>query len=150
MLAMNESKIRDSLLQQGINWKLNSPVTFHFGGVWERIILIVSKILYALMEKTKWRSLMIAPWWACLGETIINNQPITKSSSDPKYLKTITTNQPLLMKPGPQLFCGCFSSCVLGEVVQGISDIVRMNGRRGSSQGGTCPLMILSFWMILP
>ena len=47
----NQQKIRSFLLQRNIDWKFNPPGASQMGGVWERIIRSVRKILRALLRE---------------------------------------------------------------------------------------------------
>ena len=47
----NQQKIHQSLLQQNINWIFNPPSGSHNGGVWERCIRTVRKLLVALLKQ---------------------------------------------------------------------------------------------------
>ena len=49
MLEWNQEKIHDALLQKNINWSFSPPYGSHFGGIWERCIRTVWKILQALV-----------------------------------------------------------------------------------------------------
>jgi hypothetical protein len=83
ILAWNESKIHGSLLKKGIDWKFNPPAASHFGGVWERMIRTIRKILYTLMRQqmAKLDDYSLITLF-CEVESIINSRPITKSISD--------------------------------------------------------------------
>ena len=41
----NQKKIGDYLCQRGISWKFNPPLSPHMGGVWERQVRTIKKIL---------------------------------------------------------------------------------------------------------
>ena len=47
----NQAKIHNSLLQKKIKWSFNPPYGFHFGGIWERCIRTIRKILQALLRE---------------------------------------------------------------------------------------------------
>lgn len=103
----NVSKIEDQLHQQGIQWIFNPPTGSHHGGVWERLIKSVKKILNATLklqtlDEEGLHTLL------CEAEAIINSRPITKASSDPKDLEVLTPNHLLLLKTKPSLSPGLF------------------------------------------
>ena len=45
----NRTHIKDMLSQQGVKWKFSPPAASHQGGVWERIIRSIRKIMHALV-----------------------------------------------------------------------------------------------------
>ncbi|KAA0201415.1 hypothetical protein HAZT_HAZT009520, partial [Hyalella azteca] len=49
----NSENIEGWLKQKGITWKFNPPYSSHYGGVWEREIRSVRKVLTALMYEQK-------------------------------------------------------------------------------------------------
>lgn len=89
--------------------EFNPPAGLHFGGVWERLIRSVRKIMFALIKEQNIKltdeSLQTL---FCEVEAILNSRPITKSSSDPNDLEALTPNHVLLLHPGQNLPCGVF------------------------------------------
>ncbi|KAK7896104.1 hypothetical protein WMY93_021429 [Mugilogobius chulae] len=103
----NVSKIEDSLQQHGIQWMFNPPSGSHHGGVWERLIKSVKKILNTTvnlqtLDEEGLHTLL------CEAEAIVNSRPITKASSDPNDLEMLTPNHLLLLKTKPSLPPGLF------------------------------------------
>lgn len=103
----NVSKIEDHLKQQGIQWMFNPPSGPHHGGVWERLIKSVKKILNVTLrlqtlDEESLHTLL------CEAEAIINSRPITKASSDPNDLEVLTPNHLLLLRNKPSLPPGLF------------------------------------------
>jgi hypothetical protein len=39
------------MIQRHIQWEINPPSASHFGGVWERLIRSVRKVLYSVMHE---------------------------------------------------------------------------------------------------
>ena len=87
----NQSVIHHSLLQQHIDWHFNPPGASHQGGVWERVIRTVRKVLYAI---TKGRMLNDETLHTFLVEVerIVNNRPITPLSDDISDSPSLTPN----------------------------------------------------------
>ena len=49
--AWNKERIQEAMSQRGIRWLFNPPVASHMGGVWERQIRSVRRILSTIMTK---------------------------------------------------------------------------------------------------
>ena len=104
----NQSQIHDYLVQRGIKWTFNPPAGSHHGGVWERCIRTVRKVMKALMKEQVLddeglNTLM------CEVEAIINGRPITKLSDDPRDAEPLTPNHLLLLRTGPKVPPGNFT-----------------------------------------
>jgi hypothetical protein len=130
---LNHSKLLSTLQLENITWEFNPPSGSHFGGVWERLIRSVRKVLFSLLkgqnERFSDESLLTL---FCEVEAILNSRPITKCSDDINDLEALTPNHILLLRPGQDLPCGVFDSrdnyvrrrwrqCLLEKVVKGIS-----------------------------
>lgn len=104
----NETKIVNFLLQREIQWKFNPPYASHMGGVWERQIRTVRKVLNALVKEQVLddEGLMTL---MCEAESIVNGRPLTMVSSDPKDYEPLTPNHLLLLRSGPKIPPGLFS-----------------------------------------
>jgi len=50
VLEWNQEKIHNSLMQKNIKWSFSPPYVSHFGGIWERCIRTVRKILQSLLR----------------------------------------------------------------------------------------------------
>ena len=103
----NQTSINQFLQQRKIKWKFNPPAASHMGGVWERIIKSIRKILRALLGQQvisdeKLQTLMSEI------QGILNSRPLTPVSSDPKDLDPLTPNHLLLFKASPNLPPGSF------------------------------------------
>jgi transposase InsO family protein len=106
----NKNSIEKWLLQKAITWTFNPPFASHFGGVWEREIRTIRKVLAALTNEQplkfndeEFGTLM------CEVEAILNNRPLTPVSDNPEDLEALTPNHLLLLNAGvtfpPGLFC---------------------------------------------
>ena len=103
----NQAKIQDTLRHRGVEWIFNPPAGSHFGGIWERQIRSVRKILKSVLKEQvvddeSLQTLM------CEVEAIMNDRPITKSSDDVNDLEALTPNHILLLKRQPLLPPGLF------------------------------------------
>lgn len=90
-------KMHSSLLQKHIKWSFSLPHWSHFGGIWERCIRTVRKILHALLQEQIADDQRLVTF-RCEVESIMNSRPITPVSSDPNN-----------MEPPHRTTC-CFSS----------------------------------------
>ncbi len=94
-----------------VTWLFNPPSGSHFGGVWERLIRSVRRILYALLHEQNVRlddeSLQTL---FCEVEAIMNSRPLTMVSSDVKDLEVLTPNHLLLLRQGSDAPCGQFDN----------------------------------------
>ena len=103
----NQEKIHNSLLQKNIKWSFNPPYGSHFGGIWERCIRTVRKILQALLREQITDDESLATL-LCEVESIMNSRPITIVSSDSNDMEPLTPNHLLLLKSEISLPPGLF------------------------------------------
>ncbi|KAK3735155.1 hypothetical protein QZH41_020254, partial [Actinostola sp. cb2023] len=104
----NQTQIHEYLLQHNVKWIFNPPAASHHGGVWERCIRTVRKVMKALLKQQVLddeglNTLM------CEVESIVNGRLITKVSDDPKDLDALTPNHLLLLRAGTATPPGVFS-----------------------------------------
>ena len=104
----NQQQIHNFLLQREIKWTFNPPTGSHHGGVWERCIRTVRKILRALVKQQTLNDEALATLM-CEVEAIVNSRPLTAVSSDPKDMEPLTPNHLLLLRGQPSLPPGLFS-----------------------------------------
>ncbi|XP_074655765.1 uncharacterized protein LOC141909274 [Tubulanus polymorphus] len=97
----NTDKIHETMLQQDVNWEMNPPAASHFGGVWERIIRSVRKIMYSLIKE---QGLQLNDESLCTlfceVESILNGRPISTVNNDVNDLEPLTPNHLLLLERG--------------------------------------------------
>ena len=94
---MESGKDPEFAVTENIKWSFNPPYGSHFGGIWERCIRTVRKILQALLREQiiddeRLLTLM------CEAESIMNGQPIPAVSGDANDLEPLTPNHLLLLK----------------------------------------------------
>ena len=77
------------------------------GGVWERQIRTVRKVLNTMMTEQALDDEGLTTLM-CRVEAIVNGRPITKLSDDPSDLEPLTPNHLLLLRAGPTLPPGRF------------------------------------------
>lgn len=107
LVALNHQQIEGVLSQVGIRWSFNPPAGSHHGGVWERMIRIVRKILSSILRQQTLDDDGLHTVF-CEAEAILNDRPLTKLSDDPNDLESLTPNHLLLLKGKPALPPGLF------------------------------------------
>lgn len=103
----NQSKILDCLMQKGIQWVFNPPAGSHFGGIWERQIRTVRKVLRSILKEQLVNDEGLLTLM-CEVESVLNDRPLTTVTDDPTDLEPLTPNHLLLMKKKPGLPPGLF------------------------------------------
>ena len=103
----NKSKIEGYLQQREIEWRFNVPAASHMGGVWERQIRTVRKLLLALAGQQRVNEETLHTLM-CVVENVINSRPITPVSDDPADLEALSPNHLLYLRPGPRVPPGEF------------------------------------------
>ena len=98
-MKKRESEVQDAALRLGIDWqwRFHPPYASHFGGVWERHIRTIRKILNSLLAQQTF-SLETLQTLLCEIEAIINNRPLTPVSSDAYDQPPLTPNHLLLLQ----------------------------------------------------
>ena len=96
----DQSLINKTLCQKGISWHFNPPAASHQGGVWERVIRSVRRILTALAGERVLTDECLSTFVTEV-ERILNDRPISAVSSDSRDLKALTPNSLLLGNINP-------------------------------------------------
>ena len=99
---INQAKIQGELLQRNVTWTFSPPAGSHHGGVWERQIRSVRKVLGSIMKQQTLTDDYLQTLF-CEVEAIVNSRPITTVAEDPGDLEALTPNHLLLMKVQPVL-----------------------------------------------
>ncbi|XP_071490098.1 uncharacterized protein [Diadema antillarum] len=105
--SLNQSKVNNYLLDQGIHWFFNTPTASHMGGVWERMVRSIRKILGSLLGQQTVSDEVLSTVLVEI-EGILNSRPLTQLSMDPQENEPLTPNHLLLMKQNPSLSLGKF------------------------------------------
>ena len=96
--AWEQEKIGGDLSEKGVRWIFNTPTASHMGGVWERQIRSVRRILSRLTREQVMSSEVLTTLLVT-AEGILNNRPLTAASSDPSDLEPLTPNHLLIHRP---------------------------------------------------
>jgi hypothetical protein len=108
---LNQEDLQRFSTGRGIKWSFNPPGASHHGGIWERQIRTVRKLLQAVLEEQhvkvakceeQLHTLM------CEIEMTINSRPLTRSSDDPQDLEVLTPNYLLQLRAPEMLPPGKF------------------------------------------
>ena len=90
------------LLQKEVKWTFNPPCGSHHGGVWERMIRTVRKVLCSLTKQQTLTDESLQTLF-CEVESIVNSRPITMVTYDVNDVEALTPNHMLLLNTKPQL-----------------------------------------------
>ena len=109
----NARYIQDHFNKENIRWNFNPPHASHHGGVWERQIRTVRKVMAGLTQEQVLNDEALSTL-LCLTESIVNNRPIASVSTDPRDLNPLTPNHLLILRSAevpPGLFneSDCYS-----------------------------------------
>ena len=90
-LVEYDKTFTDTLLKNKIQWTFNPPGASHFGGVWERMIRSVRRILVTLLHLQSLTDETLHTFM-CEVEYILNNRPLTPVSADPRDQNPLSPN----------------------------------------------------------
>ena len=102
--------MRSAARRRSVDWEFNTPLASHHGGVGERLILSIRKILLALFLPHMTLMDEVLHTVLCECEYIINGRPITKSSDDVNDWEALTPNHLLAMRGVASLPWGNFDT----------------------------------------
>lgn len=110
MGTWNELQIKNELLQRNIDWKLNTPAASHHGGVYEREIRSIRKVLSSILasQPVKLNDDELCTL-LCEVESILNNRPLCERTSSPTSITALTPNNLLLLDNAVTFPPGLFS-----------------------------------------
>ena len=109
----NSCRINNFCKQKNIEWTFNPPHASHFGGVYEREIRTIRKILSSLMiefsNKVRLTDEMLQTLM-CEIENILNSRPLTAVTTDSDDLEALTPNHLLRLNSTFSFPPGLFSN----------------------------------------
>ena len=97
---LNKNRIISSTACRGISWNFNPPTASNFGGIWEREIRTIHKILYALyLEHGPRLSGELLRTFMCKVEFILNLGPLSPVCGESSELGVLSPSHLLVIKP---------------------------------------------------
>ena len=108
-LQLDHEFIRQKLLNQSVEWRLNPPSAPHFGGLWERLVQIVKRALLLNLGSAKltWDTFSTI---VTETESLVNARPLTHVRSDVEDEDPLTPNHFLIGRAFSNV-----SACVFKE-----------------------------------
>ena len=103
----NVEQLVEAMRQRNIQWTFNPPSASHFGGIWERQIRTVRKVLTAVLREQTMTEDSLRTLF-CEVEAVVNSRPLTTVSDDPSDLSPLTPNHLLHQRSGTPLPPGIF------------------------------------------
>lgn len=89
LMEMSQEKIKSSLSTQKIKWIFNTAAAPHMGGVWERMVKSVKKVLYIILKEHHPSEELLHTVLLEV-ESIVNTRPISYVSSNQEDLDALT------------------------------------------------------------
>ena len=97
-LILDHDYIKDQLLNQSVEWKLNPPSAPHFVGVWERLIQCVKRALLLNLGSARLTRDVFATI-VSEAECLVNSRPLTHVRINHEDDNPLTPNHFLLGRP---------------------------------------------------
>jgi len=97
-----DSRAKAHFLQKEIKWEFNPPAASHMGGIWERQIRTVRKVLNVILREQIVDDERLSTLFGEV-ESNVNGRPLTVLSDDPNDETPLTPNHLLLLRVGPHL-----------------------------------------------
>ena len=100
---LNPDRIDNCLRKHGIKWNFNPPHASHAGGVWERMIRLIHKILRTLLGSQLVDDETLLTLMAEV-KKMLNDRPLTPPTSDLYDPEPVTPSKLLLLRPNVCFF----------------------------------------------
>lgn len=98
IISVEDRPIKQYLNEKGINWIFSTPHSSHMGGIWERMIGVVSRILDTILLDVKQLTHVMLSTLFAEVSSIINARPLLPISYDPEVPFPLTPATILTMK----------------------------------------------------
>ena len=101
-LFVEDKEVSSFLQTNSIAWKFNPPAASHMGGVWERMIGVIRRILDSMLLDMRRKPLTHEVLCTLMAEVcaIVNSRPIVPVSHDPESAFLLTPSVLLTQKVG--------------------------------------------------
>ena len=128
---LNQLQIVNELSPKGVEWHHAPPLASHQGGVYEAMIRLIRKAMNSLMTDRKLRTLTDEGLVTLFKEIeyILNCRPLTRVSTDPEDMETLS---PIML--------------LTGFVAPGLAPDVFMDTDGMRSSWRSCQVQIETFW----
>lgn len=102
---MDQRAINNYVTYQNCEWQFNPPRASHFGGVWERQIGTIWRVLDGMFSnlESHWLTHELLLTHMAKVTRIVNSRPIAMISTNPEQPKALSPNSLLTMKTRPLL-----------------------------------------------
>jgi len=98
--VVKSSKVEKFSVNRRIEWSFNPPQASHFGGVYERMIRTIRRVLEAVL-RTQCLTHPSLCTLMCEVELAVNSRPLSAVTSDTGSLDIITPNKLLTLRDAP-------------------------------------------------
>ncbi|XP_072168946.1 uncharacterized protein [Diadema setosum] len=106
--GINQRKVENFLHHKSVEWTFNPPAASHMGGIWERMIRSVRRILKNMSgEQVVCEEVLTTTLTEIEG--ILNARPLTRISMDANDEEPLTPNHLLLLRSNPNVPPGVFN-----------------------------------------
>ncbi|MBM6549257.1 hypothetical protein H7673_10365 [Streptococcus dysgalactiae subsp. equisimilis] len=103
--SWNQTRLSNEMLQRNIEWNFNPPSASHRGGLWERFIRSVRRILCSV-SKEQILSDEVLYTYLTEVERILNDRPLVPVYDDSNVIDVLTPNKLLLLRSSEGLVEG--------------------------------------------
>ena len=139
----DDSNAKAHFLQKEIKWEFNLPAASHMGGIWERQIRTVRKVLNVILREQIVDDERLCTLFRAV-ESIVNGRPLTVLSDDPNDETLLTPIHLLPLRGRPHLLPGRFGQRDIS--MEGVGDMFSSSLTSFGSAGfvSICPLSVAS------
>ncbi|CAH8613476.1 unnamed protein product [Schistosoma rodhaini] len=92
-----DNRVAKEMIRRNIEWHYNIPYASHRGGIWERLIRSIRRILSAVSGEQTMTYETLTTYLTEV-ERILNDRPLVPVYDDPEQLETLSPNNLLLLR----------------------------------------------------